>query len=460
MAAACIRERCPIHVRDWEEEPADVYPGSLFRSFVRSTLQVPLLRDENVVGTIAFLRREPGGYSDEEVELLQSFAAQAAIAVDNARLLREIERRNAELAESLELQTATSEILALISANPGNLRKVFNGIVKQAARLCDADGAGMMVLEGDVFVLQATSYDEFQDRVGLYRMPVPPGADLSVTRLIEDFSAVNPFVGLRSMVVVPLLVDGAVYGTLNLNRRELRPFEPRHARIAQVFAEQAAIAIGNAKLFNDLDAALERQKAMTELLDAVSTARTDLTPVFDVLAHHADRLCGGTGATVAMRRGDEIVPVATAGTGPDTMSDIGVLPIDDSSFGGASALRREIIHIRNLDDVPADQYPNAPSRRIGAKSTLVIPMIRDDVAVGIIGFFRMSAGGYTDAEVALLKTFVDQATVAVNNAHLLAEIEQRNAREPRRPAQGVRRHRRPRGSSVRCRRRRNQSARG
>jgi GAF domain-containing protein/DNA-binding response OmpR family regulator len=429
MFGASALHREMIHVRNWDDEPADRFPNAPSRRIgAKSSLSIPMIRDDVALGVVAFSRFAPGGYTDAEVSLLKTFVDQAAVAVDNARLLVEIEQRNSELAESLELQTATGAILALISANPGDLRKVFDGIVAQAARLCDAHSASIHRIEGDQALLEATSYGHLQANVGRHRTPIPQDWWGSI-RFVDDLTTVLPGIPaeLRSCLIAPLEVDDRPYGILSLTRSEVRPFEPRHARIAQVFAEQAAIAIGNAKLFNDLDAALERQKAMTELLDAVSTARTDLTPVFDVLAHHADRLCGGTGATVAMRRGDELVPVATAGTGPDTMSDIGVLPIDDSSFGGASALRREIVHVRNLDDVPADQYPNAPSRRIGAKSTLVIPMIRGDVVVGIIGFFRMGAGGYTDAEVSLLKTFVDQAAVAVNNAQLLTEIEQRHS---------------------------------
>ena len=146
-----------------------------------------MLRDGVAVGSITVTRPMRGGYSDAEVSLLQTFANQAAVAIENARLLREIEQRNRELAESLDLQTATSEILALISANPGNLRKVFDGIVTLAARLCDADGAGVSMLEGD------TPADglELCDGPGpgrRYRIPIAADIDLSVTRFIDDYS--------------------------------------------------------------------------------------------------------------------------------------------------------------------------------------------------------------------------------------------------------------------------------
>jgi GAF domain-containing protein/DNA-binding response OmpR family regulator len=438
MGGDCVLRRQIIHVRDLEATP-DLYPSTLARMWGRSALAIPMIRNDQAIGAVGFFRQAAGGYTDAEVELLQTFVNQAATAVENARLLREIEQRNSDLAASLELQTAMAEVLRLISEHPGELRTVLQGILAQARRLCDADQGHVILMRDDETVTVAADDYPTRSMTGrvlpavktFHGIDQPVLADDALSFFTaDDRSWIAEFVretGNRSQVVVPLVRQGRHLGNFHLGRREVRPFTSAQATILQAFADQAVIAITNAGLFNDLAESLARQEAMTDLLDAVSTARTDLTPVFDVLAHHADRLCGGTGATVAMRRGDDLVPVATAGTGPDTMSDIGVLPIDDNSFGGASARRREIIHIRNLDDVPADQYPNSPSRRIGAKSTLVIPMIRDDVAVGIVGFFRMGAGGYTDTEVSLLKTFVDQAAVAVNNAQLLTEIEQRNS---------------------------------
>ena len=222
-----------------------------------------MLRDGVAVGSIGVSRPMRGGYTDAEVSILQTFANQAAIAVENARLLREVEQRNRELAESLDLQTATSEILALISANPGDLRKVFDGIVSLAARLCDADGAGINVIEGDSALLVASSHQDHQHLIGQHRTALPAGLDLSATHFADDLSAVFPTSMLRSTVNVPLLVQRKDLRIPNRNRMEVRPFEPRHGRIAEMFAEQAAIAIGNAKLFNDLDESLARQRAMT-----------------------------------------------------------------------------------------------------------------------------------------------------------------------------------------------------
>ena len=229
-------------------------------------------------------------------------------------------------------------------------------------------------------------------------------------------------------MVVALVVDGNTFGALNAIRSEVRPFEPRHGRILQVFAEQAAIAIANARLFNDLDAALERQTAMTEVLDAVSQARLDLQPVFDKVAEHADRLCNGTGALVLVREGDELILSAIAGPMPMPPERVGEgrVPIDESSITGATVIRGEIIHIKDWDEESASAYADSPARRMGHQSALAIPMMRGGVAIGAVAFTREHPGGYRDDEITLLETFADQAAIAVDNARLLREIEQRN----------------------------------
>ena len=421
----------PLHIRNWDDVPAEEYPDSQVRdSGVKSQLTIPLAHTGDVFGAIVFVRVEPGGFSDDEVGLLQAFTNQAAIAVDNARLLREIEERNSDLAESLEIQTATSEVLQLISANPGDLQSVFDGIVEQAARLCDADNGAIQILDGDELVLVAARSVQSKLDLGM-RFPVPADTDFSEPIFIDDYSAFDerPAEALiRSAVVVALVVDGNTFGALNAIRSEVRPFEPRHGRILQVFAEQAAIAIANARLFNDLDAALERQTAMTEVLDAVSQARLDLQPVFDKVAEHADRLCNGTGALVLVREGDELILSAIAGPMPMPPERVGEgrVPIDESSITGATVMRGEIIHIKDWDEESASAYADSPARRMGHQSALAIPMMRGGVAIGAVAFTREHPGGYRDDEITLLETFADQAAIAVDNARLLREIEQRN----------------------------------
>ena len=247
-----------IHVRDWSALPADVYPNSIARGAGRSSsLVVPMVRNGVTVGVVGFAGDRVGGFSDDQVSLLQTFAGQAAIAVDNARLLREIEQRNSELAESLELQTATGEILQLISANPGDLPKVFDGIVSQAARLCDADGSAILRREGESLVLAATTLPENAHHVGKARVPLGSATSMSAMSAPVFLDDAAPlFTGVeavRSVVSVALVVDDEYWGQLSLSRREVRPFDAKQAPILQAFADQAAIAVANARLFQQLE---------------------------------------------------------------------------------------------------------------------------------------------------------------------------------------------------------------
>jgi len=409
-------------------------PGRPVPEDVRSFLAVGLRVDGELYGMLGVNRHEVRPFDERDAGILGAFGEQASIAVANAKLFNDLDA-------ALALQTAMAEVLRLISEHPGELTRVLEGILTQARTLCDADRGQVILIRDDATAIVAADASPSGSLVGRVLPPVKQFYGIDRPAMVDDVqslyapddhSVVAEFARAaqnRSRMVVPLLRQGKHLGNVHLARGEVRPFTAAQATILQAFADQAVIAVTNAGLFNDLAESLARQEAMTELLDAVSTARTDLKPVFDVLARQADRLCGGTGAIVTMRRGDDLVAVARAGYDPNklALSELAPMPIDDSTMFGASARRREILHIRNWDDEAADRFPDAPSRRAGAKSALAIPMVRDDVAVGVVGFSRVLPGGYTDAEVSLLKTFVDQAAIAVDNARLLREIEQRNA---------------------------------
>ncbi len=433
-----------VHIPDWDAVPAHRYPNSRARdSGAKTLLALPMRRRGDTVGVITFARTAAGGYNDSEISLLQAFADQAAIAVDNARLLREIEERNIDLSESLELQTATSEILQLISANPGDLTVVLGGIITRAAALCEAETGLLWLKHGDELRCEAEVRQ--QDGSHVYLGDTSPASaktlfSISARRKAPYFNDdILPLLaggdneeksqraGVRSVVTLPLFNDDQWIGNINLGRFEVRPFDERQATILQAFADQAAIAVANAKLFNDLDAALERQTAMTDVLDAVSTSRADLAPVFDAVAHHANRLCSGTGATIFVRNGDELQVVAQSGRDDQADRLLALrLPIDADSLAGHAAQSAEIKHLKDID-AEGERYPNMPMREGGAKSGLIIPIVRNGEVSGVLAFSRKEVGGYTDAEVSLLSAFADQAAIAIDNARLLQEIEERNA---------------------------------
>ena len=219
-------------------------------------------RQGEVIGSIGFMRSEPGGFSDDEMSLLKAFTDQAAIAVANARLLRQIEERNSDLSESLELQTATSEVLELISANPGDLRTVLDGICGRAIDLCGADSCAVVLRQGDVMRIETGVTQsgkpsrEHEDLFGFEFSVDESGANLKAARtrrpvFLDDFQALTDQLGsefaklttIRSFGTVALMQEGEWIGNLNIHRQEVRPFDEKQATILQAFADQAAIAV-------------------------------------------------------------------------------------------------------------------------------------------------------------------------------------------------------------------------
>ncbi len=435
-----------LHITEWTEDWARAnYPNTpALTHGHQSALAIPMMREGKALGAIVFTREAPGGYSDDTIELLESFADQATIAVNNARLLREIEERNTDLSESLELQTATSEVLQLISANPGDLTVVLEGIITRTAALCDAETGLLWLKHGDELRCEAQVLTGDGSFVGLmqdareksvYSVSARRGLpvfldDVAQFPLGTELGEQLRIAGVRSGVTIALFHDDEWIGNMNLARRTVHPFDQKQATILQAFADQAAIAVANAKLFNDLDAALERQTAMTDVLDAVSTARFDLQPVFDRVVHHAQRLCEDTAVFVHMRTLDEnqIVAVATdtgivQNAGSEWRNSWGV---EDGTTTTAVYATGQPLHIRDWNDVPPDQYPKSQVRGSGSRSQLTLPLSHGGDVFGAITFLRVAPGGFSDVEVTLLKAFADQAAIAVDNARLLAEIEERN----------------------------------
>ena len=353
---------------------------------------------------IAVYKRRVDPFREDEIELLQAFVAQPANGLTNAQHLRDLEA-------SLAMQRATSEILRLISSNPGEQRVVLDAILAKAAELVGAQAGSisLRVSEG-VGLFVASHGPAMEPYVGttldsgalpLARVTITDSVvhtdDLAAAgKGIPYFEELVEVARVGSYAAAFMAVDGERLGLLHMYRHEVDPFDQAELDTLAAFAEQASLAISNAKLFTDLEESLARQQAMTEVLDAVSTARADLQPVFDALADQANRLCGGTGAGIALREGD--VLVGTAGTGalaaghqdraegaavPITADPLAFArgnrtwPIDDQNMLGAAALHHEVIHVRDWDEEDPERMPAAASRLAGRRSALAIPMIRD-----------------------------------------------------------------------------------
>src|SRR6516165_8099972 len=307
-----------VHVADLRE--GEAYHTSPLRQALvdlggaRSSILVALRREDVLLGSLVIYRREVRPFSEKEIALLQNFAAQAVIAMENARLLSELQARTRDLEESLEYQTATSDVLKVISRSTADVQPVLDTVVETAARLCSADVGGITLREGEVYrYVSAFALDAEFWAISRQRTIVP-GRDNLPARValegrvvhVEDLSADPDYVlfpeivaaGLRTALGVPLLREGALLGTISLTRKRVEPFTERQIELVRTFADQAVIAIENARLLGELQArtheleeSLEYQTATSEVLNVISRSTADVQPVLDTVAETGQRLC-------------------------------------------------------------------------------------------------------------------------------------------------------------------------
>src|SRR5262249_7109476 len=348
------------------------------------------------------------------------------------RLFKEIQERNAELREALEHQTATAEVLGIISRSPTDVQPVLDAIVESAARVCGIDDMTLRLRDGNHMVARA--------HFGL--VPPPPSrVDVSIdapefcwirehgTLHISDIRAHNefPFLGsrgyMRSLLTVPLCQQGGLIGSLTAMRCEVRPFTPAQIKLLETFADQAVIALENVRLFQELKESLEQQTATSEILGVIASSPTDIQPVLDTVAENAARLCEAGDAQIRLVEGDETRLVASFGTLPAQPEFRPVSPLNPS---GRAILTRETLHIHDLQEVKSE-FPESVGVRRGVRTFLSEPMLREGNAIGAINIRRMEVRPFSDRHIKLLKTFAAQAVIAIENVRLFKEIQERNA---------------------------------
>jgi len=428
---------------------------------LRTELWVPLQRGSAVAGVIVFGRAgEPRPFNDREIALAQTFADQAAIAVENARLFQGLQDRNRELTEALEQQTATADVLRIISEAPADLRRVLDALVSNAVRLCDGDLGRIVQRNGDVldsaafFSIDPLRQDgnlRFGGSIRLTRGSPSGRAILDRSTVTSygteeqrgrEFPDMSP--GAENLVLaqvaVPLIREGSAIGSLFVRRREERPFTEREVTLLQTFADQAVIAMENARLFDELQQrnreqaeALEREQATAELLRVISRSPEDLDASLQAVADTAARLCRTQSAQVWLRDGEELVagPAATImvdppfppGTRMGPISHVGLPTAEATNTGKtvhAHDLRR-YIEERGARDPIQERVGNRAS---GPVSVLSVPLVRGEFVVGAMTLIRSSR--FDPREIALAETFADQAAIAVENARLFQDIQDRN----------------------------------
>ena len=349
------------------------------------------------------------------------------------RLFKEIQERNAELREALEHQTATAEVLGIISRSPTDVQPVLDAIVESAARVCGIDDVTLRLHEGNILVIRA--------HIG--PIPIPIGreeisTDTPQFRWMREHGTLHvpdvdarrndfPTLGVisRTILLVPLRQYGEIIGTLNARRTELRPFTPAQIKLLETFADQAVIAIENVRLFQELKESLEQQTATSQILGVIASSPTDIQPVVDTVAENAARLCESLDAKIFRVEGDALHVVASYGPLPAVP-----LPINRGSVVGRAVVDREAVHVHDVESESEEEFPESKKTQSrGGSSTrtrLAVPLVYEGVAIGAIAVRRMEVSPFTDKQVALLKTFADQAVIAIENVRLFKELQERN----------------------------------
>ena len=318
-----ILDRQTIHVHDIVAEIETEYPEARMPQQLtgtRTLLAVPLLREDNPVGVIVIRRLEVRPFTNKQIVLLQTFADQAVIAIENVRLFKELQERNAELREALEHQTATAEVLGIISRSPTDVQPVLDAIVESAARVCGIDDVVLRLREGNTLVSRAHFGPIPIGRVEIsidephYRWMREHGTlHVPDVREQNDFPMLGSAGMFRTFLAAPLRQQGELIGGLFARRIEVRPFTPAQIKLLETFADQAVIALENVRLFQELKESLEQQTATSEILGIIASSPTDIQPVLDTIAKNAARLCEATNAQVFRFDGDVLRLVANHG---------------------------------------------------------------------------------------------------------------------------------------------------
>jgi len=447
-----IASRKPVHVIDYRTDPAylagdPVAVGGVELGGIRSLLIVPMQRDSELIGAFGIYRQEVRPFTDKQIELVSNFAAQAVIAIENARLLNELRHRTDDLTESLEQQTATTEVLKVISSSPGDLEPVFDTLLVNATRMCGAKFGALSLRDGNNFrsIAMIGAPPAFADQRQRDPMIRPtPGHILERLLLTENVihvpdletdkgAAPVPYelAGARAALNVPLRKDNELIGSLLIYRQEKGSFSAKQIELVQNFAAQAVIAIENARLLNelrertsDLSEALEQQTAISDILRAISSSPGDVKPVMEVVAERAARICEANVVDIIIANGDNIHVVATFGElGRPTGQAI---QLDRSTVMGRSICDKTPVHIADLQNAPDDfRLGRELAVKYGHRSILAVPLVREDRALGAILVRRPEVRPFEDKHIALLKTFADQAAIAIENTRLLNELRQR-----------------------------------
>src|SRR6516165_6506286 len=454
-AGRAILRRAVVQIPDVLADPAYGRLDLAQTVNYRSILAVPMLCDGDPIGAIAVPRAQVGTFPASQIALLQTFARQAVIAIENTRLFEAEQQRSRELGESLEQQTATAEVLRVISCSPGDLKPVFNAMLENAVRLCEAEFGHLFLYDGEAFHAAAL-HSASQPFTEVRRQPVvlrerhpdTPLARMARTKAVIHIADVktdksyiervdpvfSEFVevsGARTDLLVPMLKETELVGAFVIYRLEVRPFTDKQIELVKNFAAQAVIAIENTRLLNelrqrtaDLSESLEQQTATSEVLTVISSAAGDLKPVFDAILENATRICEASFGSMLLCEGGAYRRATVHNAPPEFQRFSDNTPIMRRGIAPSVDRVVDTGQVSHILDV-ASENPDEPIAKFaGARTLLVVPMLKDNEPIGMLGIYRQEVRPFTDKQIELVQNFAAQAVIAIENARLLNELRE------------------------------------
>ena len=465
-----MRTKQVVHIADIFSEPPEARGGLAELAGARTLLIVPMLKEQELVGSLGIYRQDVKPFTDKQIALVQNFAAQAVIAIENARLLNELRQRTddlsqrtTDLTETLEQQMATSEVLQVISRSAGDLEPVFASMLENAVRICDAKFGIMNFPEPSGFRPVAMhnvpeAFAEFIRRDPVVHFaPTHPLARAAAAKQVvhipdlelyasEDavIAKFRELSGARTILHVPMLKEEELVGIVSIYRQEVHRFTDKQIELVKNFAAQAVIAIENARLLKelrqrttDLTEAFEQQTATSEVLDVISRSAFDLHAVFETVVESSAKLCGADRALILRLDGELLRAVAFFNATRETRDFVEHNPmrVDRHSIAGRAALEHRAIHNPDIFADPEHSYGVKAIEPV--RTVLAVPILKGDDLLGVISIYHLEVRPFTDKQIALVETFADQAAIAIDNVRLLDELRELNQHLEQRVADQV-----------------------
>jgi GAF domain-containing protein len=450
-----ILEKRAVHIpdvlADQEYNPPD---GALKEAQklgeYRTVVVVPMMREGTPLGTFTLWKTEVAPFTDAQIELVKTFADQAVIAIENVRLFEAEQARTRELAESLQQQTATADVLKAISRSTFDLQTVLDTLIETAARLCEAERGVIFRKDGEVY-RGAAFYNATSDLISFITdHPITPGRHTITARValerrtvhVEDLQADAEYTyalrdtdPIRTELGVPMFRGDDIVGVFILYKLEVQPFTDKQIELVTTFADQAVIAIENTRLLNELRESLQQQTATADVLKVISRSTFDLQSVLAALAESATRLCGASRGHIFQYEGEFLRFAAAYGAWPGFTDYLDAHPLrpGPGTVAGKAAWERRTIHVQDVTEVSGYELTELMKQQ-GYRTVLAVPLLREGVLRGVITILKTNVEPFTDKQIELVETFADQAVIAIENVRLFDEIQDKSRRGSK-PAQ-------------------------